>query len=212
MQKSVAFVLLAALLGAAIHPTCAFVSTLVPSSRSATTQRSTCVYATTSPSSTTASTTSSTVQTTTSTTTNSTLAQLEHDVILYDGVCNFCNTFVDLLLRIDSEQKLRFAPLQSRIGQELLLAMGKQADDISSVVLVKAKTGESYDKSRCVLKVVEELGPVAALASQVALRVVPENIRDSIYDTVAENRYNFMGKRDECRCSDPQFADRFLLD
>lgn len=129
----------------------------------------------------------------------------------------FCSRYrtcrwVDILLRIDLQKKFRFAPLQSSVGQELLVSIGKEADDISSVILVQAKTGESFDKSRCVLKVVEELGPVAALASRTALMAVPESIRDSIYDTVAENRYNLMGKRDECRCSDPEFADRFLLD
>lgn len=136
----------------------------------------------------------------------------QNDVILYDGVCNFCNTWVDILLRIDVGKKFRFAPLQSSVGRELLVSVGKEADDISSVVLVKATTRESFDKSRCVLKVVEELGPVAKIASNTALSIVPEQIRDEIYDTVAENRYNLMGKRDECRCSDPQFADRFLLD
>ena len=141
----------------------------------------------------------------------------QYDVILYDGVCNFCNAWVDILLRLDVQQKFRFAPLQSKVGQALLTQIGKQADDISSVVLIKKKSGtnnkrEWYDKSRCVLQVVQELGPVAAVASRAALAVVPEQIRDSIYDTVAQNRYNFMGKRDECRCSDPQFAHRFLLD
>ena len=149
------------------------------------------------------------------------LDSLNHDVILYDGVCNFCNSWVNLLLRIDVQKKFRFAPLQSQTGQALLVSIGKQADDISSVVLVKrvnTKTGgqrqrpEYYDKSLCVLKVVEELGPVAALASRAALAAVPESIRDGMYDMVAENRYKLMGKRDECRCSDPEFADRFLLD
>jgi predicted DCC family thiol-disulfide oxidoreductase YuxK len=135
-----------------------------------------------------------------------------NDVILYDGVCNFCNTWVDLLLRIDFQKKFRFAPLQSRVGKDLLVSIGKEADDISSIVLVKRSTGESFDKSRCVLKVVEELGPLAKIASFTALNVVPEELRDAVYDTVAENRYNLMGKRDECRCSDPEFSDRFLLD
>lgn len=135
-----------------------------------------------------------------------------NDVILYDGVCNFCNTWVDILLRLDVQKKFRFASLQSPIGRDLLVSIDKQADDISSVVLIKANTGKSYDKSRCVLKVVEELGPVAMVASRTALQLVPEGVRDGIYDTVAENRYNLMGKRDECRCSDPEFADRFLLD
>jgi predicted DCC family thiol-disulfide oxidoreductase YuxK len=135
-----------------------------------------------------------------------------YDVILYDGVCNFCNTWVDILLRIDTQEKFRFAPLQSSVGKELLVAIGKEADDISSVVLVKANSAESYDKSQCVLKVVQELGPVASVASQAVLRLVPARLRDGIYDTVASNRYKLMGKRDECRCADPKFAHRFLLD
>jgi predicted DCC family thiol-disulfide oxidoreductase YuxK len=116
------------------------------------------------------------------------------------------------MLRIDFQKKFRFAPLQSRVGKDLLVSIGKEADDISSVVLVKRSTGESFDKSRCVLKVVEELGPLAKIVSSTALNVVPEELRDAVYDTVAENRYNLMGKRDECRCSDPEFSDRFLLD
>eukprot|EP00548_Thalassiothrix_antarctica_P001679 CAMPEP_0194135676 /NCGR_PEP_ID=MMETSP0152-20130528/5768_1 /TAXON_ID=1049557 /ORGANISM="Thalassiothrix antarctica, Strain L6-D1" /LENGTH=199 /DNA_ID=CAMNT_0038832019 /DNA_START=72 /DNA_END=674 /DNA_ORIENTATION=- len=136
---------------------------------------------------------------------------VDENVILYDGVCNFCNTWVDILLRVDIQEKFKFAPLQSDVGKELLVAIGKEADDISSVVLVPAGATDGFDKSRCVLKVVEELGPLAKIASQGALAIVPEEIRDTIYDTVAENRYNFMGKRDECRCTDPKYSKRFLL-
>mmetsp|Transcript_24283 Transcript_24283/g.27966 ORF Transcript_24283/g.27966 Transcript_24283/m.27966 type:complete len:247 (+) Transcript_24283:98-838(+) len=140
-------------------------------------------------------------------------------VILYDGVCNFCNTWVDILLRIDLKEQFKFAPLQSDVGKELLIRMGKEADDISSIVLVENSSGignemteASYlDKSACVLKVVEELGIPGKVFAKTALAIVPKELRDTVYDTVAENRYNFMGKRDECRCSDPKFSDRFLL-
>ena len=134
---------------------------------------------------------------------------LQDPVILFDGVCNFCNTWVDVLLRIDSKAKFKFAPLQSETGRRLLTTIGKQPDDIASVLLVQPNL-QYFEKSACVLKVVEELGVVAALASSGAKALVPLAIRDNIYDTVAENRYNFMGKRDECRCGDPRFADRFL--
>lgn len=133
------------------------------------------------------------------------------NVILYDGICNFCNQWVDILLRFDFQKKFRFAPLQSQTGQSLLVKIGKEADDISSVVLVK-QDGIYFDKSNCVLQVVEELGPGANVLAMAARQIVPIGFRDSIYDMVATNRYNLMGKRDECRCSDPQFADRFLLD
>ena len=134
---------------------------------------------------------------------------LEDPVILFDGVCNFCNAWVDILLRIDVNSKFKFAPLQSDLGKKLLLAIGKEADDISSVVLVEPDF-TFYDKSACVLQVVSELGPLAKLTSNSLRNLVPEGFRDSIYDTVAENRYNLLGKRDECRCGDPQYADRFL--
>ena len=139
---------------------------------------------------------------------------LDGPVILFDGVCNFCNTWVDILLRVDVNRRFKFAPLQSDLGQKLLVAVGKESNDISSVVLVQppneAEAAAYYDKSACVLKVVEELGPVAQVASHAVTRLLPQSFRDSIYDTVAENRYNLMGKRDECRCGDPKYADRFL--
>ncbi|KAL7560619.1 hypothetical protein ACA910_000071 [Epithemia clementina (nom. ined.)] len=134
------------------------------------------------------------------------------NVILYDGICNFCNTWVDILLRLDRQAKFRFAPLQSSIGQELLVQIGKDADDISSVVLVK-QDGRFFDKSACVLQVLEEVGPrpLTQPLANMARTLIQRDIRDGLYDRVAENRYNLMGKREECRCSDPRFADRFLL-
>lgn len=136
---------------------------------------------------------------------------IQDPVILFDGVCNFCNTWVDLLLRIDRKEKFRFAPLQSTIGQSLLLQIGKEADDISSVVLVVPTEPLTFhDKSDCVLQVVQELGWPAQFAARGAEALLPIEVRDGIYDVVAENRYSFLGKRDECRCGDPKYADRFL--
>jgi predicted DCC family thiol-disulfide oxidoreductase YuxK len=97
---------------------------------------------------------------------------LKDPVILFDGVCNFCNTWVDLLLRIDVKQRFKFAPLQSGVGKRLLTAVGKDADDFTSVVLIQPDL-QFYDKSACVLKVVQELGLVARVASATAERVLP---------------------------------------
>merc|ERR1719491_735190 len=132
------------------------------------------------------------------------------NIILFDGICNFCNTWVDILLRLDSNtQKFVFTPLQSNVGKHLLISIGKESDDISSVLLIK-RDGEYYDKSDCVLQVVKEIGPVGNVLSSVGTVGVPIKFRNSIYDMVAENRYNFLGKRDECRSGDPKFFDRFI--
>ena len=73
------------------------------------------------------------------------------NVILYDGVCNFCNAWVDILLQIDTKKRFRFAALQSDTGKKCLEGVGKERDDISSVMLIKSRGGgslEGYEKVR----------------------------------------------------------------
>ena len=118
---------------------------------------------------------------------------------------------MDILLRLDSQQRYKFCPLQSTTGKQLLTRIGKDQDDISTVVLIKSLTPlEVYFKSDAVLQVVDELGLTGSLFANVATRLLPLSLRDTVYDSVATNRYNLLGKRKECRCSDPLYADRFL--
>mmetsp|Transcript_4345 Transcript_4345/g.4498 ORF Transcript_4345/g.4498 Transcript_4345/m.4498 type:complete len:194 (-) Transcript_4345:339-920(-) len=132
------------------------------------------------------------------------------NIILFDGVCNFCNKWVDIMLKLDTGKKFKFCALQSEKGKELLQAIGKNADDISTVVLIKSLgKREAYYKSDAVLKVLEQLGLPLFAASAVG-STLPLFIRNGMYNEVAANRYNFLGKREICRCADPEFADRFV--
>jgi predicted DCC family thiol-disulfide oxidoreductase YuxK len=146
-------------------------------------------------------------------------------VILFDGVCNLCHGGVNFVLDTDNtlDGALRFAALQSDVGKVLLERAGKKPDDISSIVLVECE-GQSnnnykelkfYFKSEAVLRIGAKLGnfygiPLSPFA-KVANAFVPMFIRDKIYDTVAKNRYNLLGKKDECRFdADGKFDERFL--
>lgn len=136
-------------------------------------------------------------------------------VILFDGVCNMCNNAVNLALDWDPEGKLRFSALQSNVGRSLLEANGRKADDISSIVLV-TQDG-AFVKSDAVLKITEELTPLSLLplkpAAVLGRFLVPKFLRDLIYDGVADNRYQLMGKRNECRFdADGEFDNRFVDD
>lgn len=138
------------------------------------------------------------------------------NIILYDGVCNFCNRWVDLLLKLDTRQKFTFSALQSESGMKMLEALGKDRNDISSVVYIRnlgdADAGipaEAYFKSDAALKVTETLG-APSFAVSLLQGALPRSIRDGVYDGVANNRYNILGKREECRCSDNSAPDRFL--
>lgn len=139
----------------------------------------------------------------------------QRPVILFDGVCNMCNSAVNLALDWDPEGKLRFSALQSNVGRSLLEANGRKADDISSIVLV-TKDG-AFLKSDAVLKITEELTPLSLLplrpAAILGQFIVPKFMRDLIYDGVADNRYQLMGKRTECRFdTDGEFEKRFVND
>ena len=140
-------------------------------------------------------------------------AKDQRPIILFDGVCNLCNNAVNLALDWDPKGRLRFSALQSNVGKALLEANGRKPDDISSIVLV-TQDG-AYIKSDAILKITEALNPLPFLplkpAAIVGRYIVPQFLRDIIYDGVADNRYDLMGKRNECRFdADGEFDDRFV--
>jgi predicted DCC family thiol-disulfide oxidoreductase YuxK len=122
------------------------------------------------------------------------------NVILFDGVCNFCNAWVDLVLKVDSKQVFKFAALQSPRGKEILKSIGKDENDISTVVLVKS-VDEVYFKSDVLVHVCRGLGGGFTYAGS-ALNLFPSIFRDEVYRVVAANRYNILGKREDCRCGE----------
>lgn len=131
-------------------------------------------------------------------------------IILYDGVCNFCNKWVDLLLKLDKKKQFTFSALQSTRGKELLDKMGKDRSDISSVIYIQSLAEDKYYfKSDAALKVMEELGLGYRFTSILVSFLAPRFVRDVAYDAVATNRYKILGKRDDCRCSDPVSPERF---
>ena len=96
------------------------------------------------------------------------------------------------------------------------MRIGKERDDISTVVLIKSLTKDNagnavdvYYRSDAVLQVVKQLGVAGSVAANV-LTTLPLLTRNNVYNSVATNRYSILGKKKECRCSDPVYADRFL--
>eukprot|EP01031_Cornospumella_fuschlensis_P036245 gene36245-43968_t len=81
-------------------------------------------------------------------------------IILYDGVCNFCNKWVDTVLSLDSKNLFKFAALQSETGKHLLEYIGKRSNDLSSVIYIRSldPSPDFYTKSDAALKVAEDLG------------------------------------------------------
>jgi predicted DCC family thiol-disulfide oxidoreductase YuxK len=127
-------------------------------------------------------------------------------VVLFDGVCNLCNGLVAFLLPRDTERRLRFAALQSEAGRALLARHDLPTADLETVVLVEG--GRAYTRSDAAIRIAELLGWPYRLAT--VARLVPAGLRDRVYDVVADNRYDWFGRRERCMIPDEDVSDRFL--
>lgn len=127
-------------------------------------------------------------------------------IILFDGVCNFCNASVNFIIRQDKKNVFRFAALQSKAGQELLAKYHLPQTQINSFILVDR--GKIYKRSAAGFKVYGKL-PWYWKWTQI-FWIVPRFITDAVYDFVAKNRYKWFGKKEECMIPTPQVRSRFL--
>jgi predicted DCC family thiol-disulfide oxidoreductase YuxK len=127
-------------------------------------------------------------------------------VILFDGVCNFCNGAINFLIRQDRKGLFRFAPLQSAAAHSLLEQYQIPKKEFQSFVLIQS--GQVYQKSTAALKVLNRL-PWYWKALQV-LWLIPKSLRDAIYDFIARNRYKWFGRKEECMVPTVEMRNRFL--
>lgn len=131
--------------------------------------------------------------------------QTGEPVILFDGVCNLCNGWVDFIINRDQAGLFRFAALQSSAGTRLLAAHGL-APEMSSIVLIENEA--AYSGSTAVLRICTRLdGPLRYAG---VFQVVPRKIRDAVYNLIARRRYRWFGRRASCRIPAPEIKARFL--
>jgi predicted DCC family thiol-disulfide oxidoreductase YuxK len=126
-------------------------------------------------------------------------------IVLFDGVCNFCNDAVNFIIRHDRNGKFKFAPLQSEIGGELRAKYGID-DDVDSIVLIEK--GGVFTHSTAALRILKGLGGAMSLAY--AFIIIPPPIRDFFYKVFAKHRYRLFGKKDLCMIPTPEVRERFL--
>ena len=127
-------------------------------------------------------------------------------IILFDGVCNFCNASVNFVLKRDQDDRFRFAPLQSDAGRQLLAAHSLDNGKTDSFVLIAG--GKAFTESTAALHVARRLGfPWNMLW---AFMLVPPFIRNAVYRLIARNRYKWFGKKDQCMVPGEGMRNKFL--
>lgn len=132
-------------------------------------------------------------------------------LVLYDGECVLCNTSVSFLMDQDSEGILLFATLQGDTGRTVMERHDQDPDELDSVGYVRGYETDDevlYQKSTAILKALGDIGGIWRVVSY--LWIVPKFLRDFVYDIVAEYRYSWFGKYDNCRIPTEEEREQFL--
>jgi predicted DCC family thiol-disulfide oxidoreductase YuxK len=127
-------------------------------------------------------------------------------IILFDGVCNFCNSSVNFVIERDKKSIIKFAPLQSEAGQQLLQQYNLSTTEFNSFVFIEA--GNFYTASTAALKVTRYLSALWPLLY--GFIIVPKFIRDGVYNWISKNRYKWFGKKEQCMIPTLEIRSRFL--
>ncbi len=153
-------------------------------------------------------------------------------VVLYDGLCGFCDGAVRWILARDHREALHFAPLQGEFARSLR-SHHPALHDVDALVLAEVSGGEAPAegaargaagegpgdpggdrvtlrvRSDAALAIATEVGGIWRIIAGLA-RLIPRPLRDAVYDRFARNRYRWFARRESCRVPDDDQRARFL--
>lgn len=127
-------------------------------------------------------------------------------IILFDGVCNFCNYWVNFAIKRDRKKKLRFTPLQGETAKRLLPQYDINPTSLNSVIFIY--NGKIYTQSSAAIRICKHLNRGWKLFY--GLIIIPKILRDFFYNIIARNRYKWFGKKDQCMIPPSDWKERFL--
>lgn len=128
-------------------------------------------------------------------------------IILFDGVCNLCSNAVQFIIKHDKKDTFRFVALQSDLGKEICTYIGVDQTKIDSIIMYNPGVAYYY-KSDAVIEIAEDLGGLYSLMA--IFKILPEKLRNYIYDYIAANRYKWYGKKESCMIPTPELKAKFL--
>jgi len=133
------------------------------------------------------------------------LLKTKMNIIVFDGVCNFCNRVVQIIIRHDPSAQIYFAAQQSEVGEQLLKDLAIK-ESSNSVLFVK--DGLVYYQSDAVIEIAKLLTGWPGVFKYTI--IVPRFFRNYIYQLIAANRYRLFGKQDQCMVPKEEDKKRFI--
>jgi predicted DCC family thiol-disulfide oxidoreductase YuxK len=127
-------------------------------------------------------------------------------LILFDGVCNLCCIWVNMLIKLDKTEKFTFASLQLERANEFLEPLSIKANKTETIIYIKGD--KFWVESSAILEILKDLSGIWKVF--IVFQLIPKTIRDSLYRYIALNRYKLFGKRNICMLPTTENQKRFL--
>lgn len=129
-------------------------------------------------------------------------------LIIFDGECNFCNSSVNQIIRLDVKEQFFYTPYTSQVALEVIRKYNL-GNRIESILFLS--DGKVFSKSDAILKIVAGMGGLNKIISYFITFIIPKFIRDKAYIFVANNRYRIMGKSTKsCIIPSQNLKKRFI--
>ena len=128
-------------------------------------------------------------------------------IILYDGVCNLCDSAVQRIIKHDAKDVFRFVALQSDLGQKIIKHLGIDTQKTDSIILYQPGFAYYY-KSEAVLEIAKDLSGLFYFGT--LFSIFPTSLNNHIYDYIAKNRYKWYGKKETCLIPTKELQAKFL--
>lgn len=128
-------------------------------------------------------------------------------IILFDGICNLCESSIQFVIKWDHKNQFCFLPLDSDLGRKIIKHIGIDSKNTDSVILYEPGIAYYY-KSDAALEIAKNLGGFFHLGT--VFKIIPASLRNLIYDYIARNRYEWFGKKEACMIPSPETKAKFL--
>ena len=129
-----------------------------------------------------------------------------HHVIIFDGVCNFCNSSINFIIKRDHSNKFVFTPMQSPAAQQLIADYNVENVGFDTFLLIK--NGKCFYRTNAAIEIAKDLRGAWPLFK--VFKILPRPIRDYFYRLFARNRYSIFGKMETCMVPTKELKNKFL--
>jgi predicted DCC family thiol-disulfide oxidoreductase YuxK len=127
------------------------------------------------------------------------------NIVLFDGVCNLCNSTVLFLIKHDTNNQLYFSAQQTDAGKKVMYQNNIVTNN-NSVIFIKGT--QIYYKSDAIIEITKMLTGWPKILHYG--KVLPKLFRNALYDFIAKNRYKTFGKKAECTVPSEEIKYKFL--